>query len=275
MKHDIHTANEENITNKARPTQRNWIYAWMLIGTFSLAVILSFGLGLPYNLANSDIVLYASVLPEILNTLLDLVEILTFAPAFSILIWAVFGQMPHGTVFRLTLIYLGAVLFRRLCDLSVILILYGSILIDDVIYNLLYLIYNVALSLTVIAISRSRFNTFCRHAAKKIKTASLLQSETAEPSALFPSFYPFQKKYSKKNPLQVTALLVGMILSAVKVLGRIIFDINYGAPEDFSEALLMAGYYCYDLLLGVFFYALAMLIFGALYKKASRDGSVH
>ena len=83
------------------------------------------------------------------------------------------------------------------------------------------------------------------------------------------AFYPFKKIYSKENPCQACALMLGILLSAVKIFDRILFDIGYGAPKDFGEVLVMIVYYSSDILLGVIFYVFSMFVFHRLFRRFS------
>ena len=59
----------------------------------------------------------------------------------------------------------------------------------------------------------------------------------------------------------------GIILSAVKIVSRIIYDLSYGAPDNAKEILTMVIYYFSDVLICVIFYALCWLLFSTLYKR--------
>ena len=82
--------------------------------------------------------------------------------------------------------------------------------------------------------------------------------------------YPFRKFYSKGNPVQRCLLIIGIILASLKVLSRVIFDIDYGAPESFEECLVMAVYYLSDLLIGLIFYLIASFILSRIFQEKSR-----
>ena len=52
---------------------------WLMLSfTAGLYTLLVFGMSLLYTYANTDIVLYTSVLPEILDVLMDITEIAVF-----------------------------------------------------------------------------------------------------------------------------------------------------------------------------------------------------
>ena len=74
------------------------------------------------------------------------------------------------------------------------------------------------------------------------------------------AFLPAKKIYSKKNALQVSALCAGGILSAVKIVSRIIYDIDYGAPESLIEVCSMVLFYSLDVLVAIISYVIIIVV---------------
>ncbi len=242
----------------------------MLAVTFGLYAVLSFGLTLPLQYANTDIVLYASVLPEILAILIELTEILLYAFAFSLLIGTTFLGNSLRSFLGLGWILSGACLFRRLCDLAVILIVFSELGYEDIIESVTYLLLDLILIWAILWLIRWRYSGYVKKAAKAYSGKALFAEEMTIPTSLS-DLYPFKRIYSPKNPVQCCALIIGIIRSAAKVISRIIYDIDYGAPEDFGEVITMAIYYCSDILIGVIFYATAILILGKWFRKVSES----
>ena len=241
----------------------------MLTVTFGLYAIFSFGLTLPLQYANTDIVLYESVLPEALGILIELTEILIYAFAFSLLIGATFFGYSLRSVLGLSGILSAACLFRRLCDLAGILIVFQEIdVAEDLIPCITYLLMDLILIWVIIWLIRRRYARYMRKKALKafIEKSSSLFDDQAPHTTNISEYYPFQKIYSNKNPIQVCLLIIAVIRSAVKILSRVIYDIDYGAPEGIGEILTMAVYYCSDLLIGIIFYAVATLLLGRFFR---------
>ena len=71
------------------------------------------------------------------------------------------------------------------------------------------------------------------------------------------------KVFDKENPLQVCALLAGALLSLVKIVSRIIYDVSYslfiGPPESLGEILAMVIYYLSDVSIAFVSYALIIV----------------
>ena len=72
----------------------------------------------------------------------------------------------------------------------------------------------------------------------------------------------------KKNPLQISAIFAGGLLSINNILSRIVTDISYGAPESFGEVMVMAAYYLSDVLVAGIAYIIIINIF-KLFKKTT------
>lgn len=238
----------------------------MLAVTFGLYAILSFGFTLLLQYANTDIVLYASVLPEALAILIELTEILIYAFGFSLMIGASFSGFSLPSVLGLGGILSCACIFRRLCDLAVILIVFQELGIEDLIESTTYLLLDLILIWIILWLIRWQLARYARKKSDLIKGSALFSSDSPSPSDLS-DFFPFQRIYSKKNPAQTCILCIAVIRSAVKIISRIIYDIDYGAPEGFGEVVTMAVYYCSDLLIGVIFYALATLFLGKFFRR--------
>jgi len=243
------------------------LYHAMTFFSFGLFLLLAFGLNLPYNLANNNIVLHPTVLPDVLLILIDLIETLAFAIGFSILVFAMVSRVPAA---KLALLFLCATLFHRICDLAVALILNHVLSLKDILINLVYWIFNGILILGAYLIARHQTKKHFKRTALQSKASSLFgktEDYPVQPTAH--ACYPFKKIYSKENPCQACALRIGILLSAVRVLVRMIFDIVYGAPKDFGEVLVMIVYYSSDILLGVIFYVFSMFVFHRLFRRFS------
>ena len=246
---------------------------WMAAATFGIYFLICFGLTLPYHYSNTDIILYSSVLPEILDVLTDLLETAVFSFAFSFLIYSVFKKGNRSTTIGLFSIFLGAVLFRRICELIVILIVFKSLSANDFITSAASLLLEWLMVGGIVLLIHVCANKHYRDAALSRKKSMLFSDDEIEPNRSF--FYPFKKIYSKQNSVQHCLMLIGIILSAVRIASRIIFDIFYtvenGFPSDAVEILkeigTMAIYYSSDILIGILFYVSSILILSRLYRK--------
>lgn len=210
----------------------------------------------------SDAVTAATLLPDVLELLTDIAELAAFAICYSLVIFAAVHSSLKSAM-RLCGVYTCAVALRRAASLAVSLLEFGSIGLDDVVSVAIYAVLDTAQIFAVAAIAA--------HCQKKCATGVSAKkasgASTMEVDACRVSDIKFRSVYSPREPLQRSALLAGIMLAAIKIISRIIFDIFYGAPEGISEIAVMTAYYLSDILTGVCFYALSTLIFYLLLKK--------
>lgn len=245
-----------------------WLPLSMTLLTFGLYALLSLGLTLPYNYCGTDELLYVSVLPEVLNLLIDLTEMAIYALCFSIFLFAAFHKHDGAPALTVLWIYLGALLFRRLCDLFGVLILFGSLDSLDLTYAAVYFLLDVALALVVYFLGQRKARRFLLGQLTAPSSSALFKDTS--PRLSTSALHPFRRFFDSSNPLQGHLAVVAIILAGIKILSRVLYDIDYGAPEDFTEILIMAVYYLSDLILAVVFYVLSVLVLNCLFRRQSK-----
>lgn len=244
-----------------------WLTLTMLIGCGGLFTVLSFGFSLAYLFCNNNIILFQSILPDLIDIVRDLTEILVWALAISLVSYAIFFRLPKSTVFRLCFLLIALLVLHRIFELLVILIIQGTLdLANDILWNLFYLVGDLLLILISYLLITSTSKKYYHKRAVLTKAKSLFANDQSL-DLKQEDFYPFKKIFDKTNPLQLCLLKIAILFSATKILSRLIFDIGYGAPKDFLEVLIMFAYYLSDLLLGIVFYVFAILIFHRLFAK--------
>ena len=258
-------------TQKKSPLR--WLTHTMTLFSLGLFAILSLGLTLFYNYCNTDILLYTSVLPEILKVLIDLLEVGIYAICFSLLLFSAFFRHENAPSLSLLFIYIGGVTFRRVCDLVGVLILYGSLDSLDLTYAVVYILLDTALAIAVFFLSRGGANRYYRAQANALRADTLFGDGEVQLSTQ--SLHPFRSIVDKKNLIQARVLTVSIILAGIKVLSRLVYDIDYGAPADAKEFLIMTVYYLSDLLLAVAFYVLSILVLNKLFKHKQKKDEVN
>ena len=72
--------------------------------------------------------------------------------------------------------------------------------------------------------------------------------------------YPFKKNTAFCDPIKRAALGSAAIVSVIRVVGRLIYDVMLGAPTDIFDVLWMVLYYSVDLLIGVCGYFVVLYI---------------
>lgn len=247
-----------------KTNDKHGLTAVMIISCAVIFSIITFLLTPIYVYTVSDAVWAATLLPDVLELLTDIAELTVFAVCYSLVIFAtVRGSVKNGL--RLCGVYTCAVALRRTASLAVSLLEVGSIGLDDVGSVVIYAVLDTAQIFAVAAIA-----AHCQRKCTNGVSAKKASAAPTEGDACRVSDIKFKSIYSPREPLQRSALLAGIMLAAIKIISRIIFDIFYGAPENLSEIAVMTAYYLSDILTGVCFYALSMLVFYLLLKKRER-----
>ena len=139
----------------------------------------------------------------------------------------------------MTLVFDGAL---EISDLSSILIYYAL----DMIW------------LTVITLwANSIFRKYYEKRASVGKAAANLSITLGEEYNVF----PFKRFIDKNNPLQRSALVMGILMGAVHMLTRIVYDLFIGLPSSLVDALWMITYYISDIITAFIMYVIALFMF--------------
>ncbi len=238
----------------------------MLALTFVGYALIAFGINLPYHLVSRDVVLGATILPDLLYALQILAETAVYAIGFSIIIASLFLRLSETTA-RLSMTFVAAAIFRRICDLITSIIVFGSIRQSDPVYGLFYLVIDLAFLSFAFFLARGQASRFYRRLSLDNRAASFSKNEKAV--VPLSRLYPFERFVSKKNPVQYCALILAIVLLSARLASRILYDIDYGLPEDFAEVLIMIAYYIADLLVGVGYYLLSHLTLKRIFRAVS------
>lgn len=204
-----------------------------------------------YTYVSTNVILYMSVLPQILALLLDAVDILSYAVCFSIIIYSVFLlSLKKSTAVICS--YICLLFMKYSSNFVMSMIVSGDAFnFDDMTLAILPFFFDVIILAIILAVSH-------RQIAKYNERKALRACEEV---------YPFKALLSLQNPLLSSAFVFALIMSVVKILPRIRYDILLGAPTSLSEVLWMCIYYLGDVLSGVIIYTVAIFVFTKLCKK--------
>lgn len=204
----------------------------------------------------NDIILFTV---DVINT--GILENIAFALFYSVIAYCAVVYSTKKLI-AVCGIYLGFSLLRRT---ALVLLTYITFREFDWINPLIYLAIEAIQMLLVALISVSIGKSHQEAVESKQKAAIRMGSLYLEDSLEFNSVF------STQNPLQVCALISGIMLSVINVGMRIGSDITYtmvhGAPEGVSEIILMAAYYLSDILVCVLVYAVSWLILKIFTQK--------
>ena len=229
----------------------------MLFFTYALYAINALGIASIFVTVTADVLLEETVLPILLDFLMDLIQILVIpVGAWGVILFAYFRNESASVMRRLFGLYIGSLFFCRICNMAAALTFNGSLyLVEDIIYAAWYLLLDLSFALVLFFVIRNAVMSFRR-------------KKEADP-------FPIQKIYDKKNPLLRTTLILGIIFSSIQVLQRILYDVVYCLDAEslppLSDVPIMILYYLYDILIGVAFYFLVRLLCRILFAKAKRD----
>lgn len=230
-----------------------------LVLFMSIVCISLFAIYIPlawfYSEISTNIAYDGTWLPFVVHLLLNLIDIAIFASAYFCITYAFF-RLPKKTAWIFPILYLVLALCRRALTLMLQFIVTKYIGPDEFIslgfyYFLEVILLGIALLIVILE---------CKKCAQYVTAHKKAGVD-------IPEFLPFSNVVNKNNPLQVCSFKLAVMIAGTKILTRIISDIYYGAPESFLEGLVMAVYYCSDLLNGLIFYTLLWYLFTHINKK--------
>ena len=227
----------QNLTNFKKKMRRNIAITALVF--FSLYLALS----IVYDLVYSNIVLSITLLPTVISAAVSICDIATYAVCFSLLLYSIYLTGVKASL-SLVYIYCGALLAKQLANIALhILVFKTAPYITDYVYVLMIWGLEVILATAVVFVI-------------KISLAKQ-EGKTVE----------FTKLFSTANPLQVTSLAIAILLSATKLVQRLIYDFSYGAPTGISEILWMLSAYLSDILIFVIVYLICNFTIKYIYNK--------
>lgn len=209
-----------------------------------------------------------TVLPTLISYLYQLIETVSFAVCFAMIIYAAVVRSARCGI-KIFLIYVIADLVRHAADLGTTYLTFLYIDSADVFNSGINLLIEALCAAVVLAVSVFVGKAYREMLSEKQKAARI----TGDLCSLKP--LEVNTVYSRKNPLLLCALISGILLSALKIAMRISHDVKYtrffGAPEEIGEILLMIAYYLSDVLICALVYAVEWVIFSRLIKADRKD----
>ncbi len=243
----------------------------MILGCATVFAIITLILQPIYVVTVSDITVSKTVLPRIVNIILDLTETLAFAFCYSVIIFAAVTKSKKSG-FVVFGIYFAASLVRRACVLLITHLTYHGLTPTDWFSVCAALAFECVLALIITFVAVVVGERY-RARRAEIQKAARIAGDSSYNNGL-----EFTAVFSKQNPLQLCMLVAGIALSVVKIGMRISSDIKYnsfyGAPTETGEILIMAAYYLSDILVCAVFYALSWLMMTKLEKQYLREKSL-
>lgn len=238
----------------------------LIVTTAILFSLSCFVLSPLYTYMCADILFAATAMPEIIEIIIDITDIVTYALCFATIVYSIFKFSLKGSVSMLVS-YGIAVFLKYSANLVVTFIFDGSVSPSSAVYVLLYFALDMIILLTVALSTASIFRKYNekRNITKKANNALGKATPSIEEE-----LFGGNKLFVRANPLHRSALLTGIVLSAIKIVTRILFDIAYGAPTTLADALWMIAYYVSDILIAVIVYAISVYMFTHFNSKEQK-----
>ena len=230
--------------NLSRPARRSLALAAILSGLFAIYIALI----LLNDEFSSNIAYAKTMLSELSEWAYLGVELLAMMTAYAFLLLALFSDGAHGGV-GVLVAYTATTVLRHAVLLWLGL---GELWAESV--NLLPELFQLGAVYVACAWSVHAFDR--KYAVMKQGSISLGRSCPERTELVYPNV----KQPLKVDPIKRGAAASALILVALRVFGRLIYDFHYGLPTDLVDALWMVLYYGLDVLIGVGGYCLMLYI---------------
>ena len=225
-----------------------------------------------YAYTSNDVVFSETPIPEILGILNDISYPLGYALCFACVTYSIF-KFSHSRAAKPIIILSLAFLLRYVANYVVSSIAEGGFRFSDIPASVLLpfgldmLIFAIITVMVCVKIKRY-YETY----EQLLKANSTLGKKTP---SVHDDVFVAQKIISLKNPLHYSAAITGILLSVVKILTRIRYDILLGAPSGAADTIWMIAYYLSDILIAPLVYAASLLLFGYLERKTADTPADH
>ena len=229
---------------------------FLIISCAILFSLYCFVLAPIYTYLSSNIIYMLTVIPTLLSFVIDVVDILAYAVCFASVIYSIYLFSLKGSRSAIVTVAI-AIFLKYTANFFMTLFFDGALDLNDITSVLIYYILDMVW-LSVIVISTDKiFRRYYEIRASVGKAAANLSLKLGDEYEIF----PFKKLLDKNNPLQRSALVMGILMGSVHMLTRIIYDIFYGLPTTLADALWMITYYLSDIVTAFIMYVVALFIF--------------
>jgi hypothetical protein len=208
---------------------------------------------------SSDILISATVLPLLWETLMSVCNYLFYWIALATLLYAVirFGIADSKRYFVSFAVLSAIRYFLNYLSARVVL---GFPSVNDFFTDdLLYILLDVVFDFALMAIAVLLIHTV-------VKSKLSYEATEQERSSFFAMYFPISSVFDINNPIAKAALYAAIVPSAFKLLSRLIYDFSYGAPRGLVDLLWMVSSYVLDLLALLVGYVLLVMLVSRTYQ---------
>ena len=198
----------------------------------------------------------------------DLFELVSFGTVCALIIFSLVLLKAKHTAL-ITLFYFGMIILEIPARILMNVPIYGTIgeaneIIADLIVLSAYFLIQAVQFLIVFFIALAIAKSYKR-------SIMLLSSQKKKSSAVVEHILPIKKFINWYNPLLRSAVYSSITIIVFNMLGRLITDIEYGAPTSFGEVMIMTVNYLADAIYGFAAYVIAIIVFNLLFEKLARE----
>ncbi len=252
------------IMNSSDKYIKKVLLKYVLLSTIVFWGISSLVLSPLYVITASNVLHRSTNIPEIFEILIQVCDIAVYSVCFSAIVYSIY-RFKLANSFSLVMTYCAAIFLRYTANIVMTLVLDGTISVsEDVVVSVVYFLLDASLLFLISFITSSIFKKFYIWATEKEKSNLILGIKN---QSIRSYLFPFDKIYSRSNPLQRSALTIGIMLALVKIFSRILYDIYVGFPTTFTDGIWMVVYYVADVLICLVVYLISLLVFARLDKK--------
>ena len=218
-----------------------------------------------------DVLLAATALPPVTQTLYLAVELIAFFIVYAFVIFAAFRCGIKQTLV-LCSVYAALTLTRHV---ALLFIEYSVYRISSVgLWTRISLqLGNVALELLQLGVILLPTVMLARSFDKSY---AVIRSGSERLGLSCPTreslLYPRGKSCLSKDFIRRSALIAAAVVCVTRVVSRLLYDIAWGAPSDVVDALWMVAYYTLDILVGVLSYFTILLVIRRLDRSQEGGG---
>ncbi len=256
----------------------------------AIPVLLNCVLVAPLRVILASNVTSSEILGQVLIYLGDFLDLTAFSVSYALIIFSVLLLTKKHSRFVIifyTLMYIANIPLKILMNIPLEGTLGSALSISlDLFYLLFYFALTMLQLLIVYIFAVTDSDKFIRRVAFERDRAKKKAKETKESKKSKKSslgvildektkkelqILPFKKMFDLGNPLLRSAFKMSLVIVGVKLISRILNDIQMGAPTSLPQVLVMIVYYLSDIIYGVIAYFMAMFVFTYAYDKLKLD----
>ncbi len=256
---EVFMATEASQSNIAQGKLRNRLFTALTVWGLVFSLVFAFVLSPLITFANNDGTI--NYLPDILELAQWIFNLLTFFVCYALTVFAVY-RFGASQYWVFILVFSLATVVKYLSNVVSAFFVFGVVPSGGELFEQIQIvIFNISVELlqfafivisSVAIISRfKRLSEIAEKGAKKMGVDFDRRSKV----------FPFKALVSAKNPLQYSALIAALIVSAFMITNRLVYDFSMGLPVDLVDGLWMAAGYISDILFGVIGYLIMIVIF--------------